>query len=97
MMGREYMGVFRTTYLIDQDGTIIHVFENVKPADHSTEILAKLKRKKKIKKRTDKLCVPGGDGGNRTRVRKNRSADIYERSRLLVSSAGIQATKSPTG
>jgi thioredoxin-dependent peroxiredoxin len=47
MMGREYMGVFRTTYLIDQDGTIIHVFENVKPADHSTEILEKLKERKK--------------------------------------------------
>lgn len=47
MMGREYMGVFRTTYLIDQDGTIIHVFENVKPADHSTEILAKIKERKK--------------------------------------------------
>ncbi len=27
--------------------------------------------------------APGGDGGNRTRVRKIRSADLYERSRLL--------------
>ena len=43
MMGREYMGVFRTTYLIDKDGVIIHVFENVKPAEHSAEILAMLK------------------------------------------------------
>jgi thioredoxin-dependent peroxiredoxin len=42
-MGREYMGVFRTTYLIDKLGKIVHVFENVKPADHSSEILAKLK------------------------------------------------------
>src|SRR4030042_4419979 len=42
-MGREYMGVFRTTFLIDEQGTIIHVFENVKPAGNSTEILAKLK------------------------------------------------------
>ncbi len=42
-MGREYMGVFRTTYLIDEQGAIIHVFENVKPAEHSAEILAKLK------------------------------------------------------
>jgi peroxiredoxin Q/BCP len=46
MMGREYMGVFRTTYLIDKDGMIIHVFENVKPAEHSTEILAMLKESK---------------------------------------------------
>jgi peroxiredoxin Q/BCP len=42
-MGREYMGVFRTTYLIDEQGKIIQVFENVKPAEHSVEILAKLK------------------------------------------------------
>jgi peroxiredoxin Q/BCP len=42
-MGREYMGVFRTTYLIDEKGMIAHVFENVKPAGHSTEILSKLK------------------------------------------------------
>jgi peroxiredoxin Q/BCP len=41
-MGREYMGVFRTTYLIDENGKIIHVFENVKPAGHSAEILSKL-------------------------------------------------------
>jgi peroxiredoxin Q/BCP len=43
-MGREYMGVFRTTFLIDKDGVITHVYENVKPADHSAEILAKLKK-----------------------------------------------------
>ena len=42
-MGREYMGVFRTTFLIDENGVIVHVFEDVKPAGHSTEILAKLK------------------------------------------------------
>jgi len=41
-MGREYMGVFRTTFLIDKQGQILHVFENVKPAEHSAEILAKL-------------------------------------------------------
>jgi peroxiredoxin len=36
------MGVFRTTYLIDAQGMILHVFENVKPAGHSAEILAEL-------------------------------------------------------
>jgi len=41
--GREYMGVFRTTYLIDEQGKIVHVFENVKPAGHSAEILEGLK------------------------------------------------------
>ncbi len=39
-MGREYDGVFRTTFLINPQGTITNVFENVKPANHSEEILA---------------------------------------------------------
>lgn len=38
-MGKEYDGVFRTTFLIGQDGTILKVFENVKPEGHSQEIL----------------------------------------------------------
>lgn len=42
MYGREYEGVNRTTYLIGQDGMIRKVFEKVKPAEHSAEILALL-------------------------------------------------------
>ncbi|MEL7642503.1 MAG: thioredoxin-dependent thiol peroxidase [bacterium] len=42
-MGKEYDGMFRTTYLIDPDGKIVKVFENVKPADHSAEVLAAIK------------------------------------------------------
>ena len=41
-MGREYEGVYRTTFLLDSTGKIVRVFENVKPADHSQEILAAL-------------------------------------------------------
>ncbi len=41
-MGREYMGVLRTTFLIDAEGQIASVFEKVKPADHSAELLAEL-------------------------------------------------------
>lgn len=44
--GREYMGVLRTTYLIDADGKIIDVFEKVKPAEHSQEILEALDKHK---------------------------------------------------
>ncbi len=39
-MGREYEGVHRTTYLISPDGMIQKVFEDVRPADHSKEVLA---------------------------------------------------------
>ncbi|MDD2696017.1 MAG: thioredoxin-dependent thiol peroxidase [Anaerolineales bacterium] len=41
-MGREYDGVFRTTFLIDAQGTILKVFEKVKPEHHSQEILQAL-------------------------------------------------------
>ena len=41
-MGREYDGILRTTFLIDPAGKVSHVFENVKPADHSKEILSLL-------------------------------------------------------
>lgn len=37
--GREYYGVLRTTFLISPEGIIQRVFEKVKPAEHSAEIL----------------------------------------------------------
>lgn len=41
-MGKEYDGVYRTTFLIDSEGMIVEVFENVKPEGHSAQILARL-------------------------------------------------------
>ncbi len=43
-LGRTYMGVLRTTFLIDRDGILVKVFENVKPAEHSQQVLAELER-----------------------------------------------------
>jgi peroxiredoxin Q/BCP len=42
--GREYEGVLRTTFLIGADGKIAKVYEKVKPAAHSAEILADLEQ-----------------------------------------------------
>ncbi len=42
-MGREYDGIFRTSFLIDPDGTIKHVYEKVKPLTHAAEVLIDLK------------------------------------------------------
>lgn len=42
-MGREYMGILRTTFLIDPHGKIARVYENVKPSEHAEEIVADLK------------------------------------------------------
>ena len=41
-MGKDYEGVLRTTFLIDGNGIILKVFENVRPAEHSTEVLSAL-------------------------------------------------------
>ncbi len=43
LYGRKSMGVVRTTYLIDPDGSIRHVFLRVKVEGHAQEVLAALK------------------------------------------------------
>ena len=40
MYGRRYMGIARTTFVIDREGRIAHVFEKVKPAGHAAEVAA---------------------------------------------------------
>ena len=41
-MGREFMGIIRSTYLIDKKGKIIKVWANVKVKDHAKEVLETL-------------------------------------------------------
>jgi thioredoxin-dependent peroxiredoxin len=41
-MGKSYEGVLRTTFLIDENGNIVKVFEGVRPAEHSAELLSAL-------------------------------------------------------
>ncbi len=41
-LGKSYEGVLRTTFLIDGNGDIMKVFEQVRPAQHSAEVLAVL-------------------------------------------------------
>jgi len=40
MYGREFDGVFRTTFVINQEGVIAQVFKKVKTKDHSQQILS---------------------------------------------------------
>jgi len=42
-MGREFMGILRTTFLIDKKGKILRIWENVKVKDHAKEVLETLK------------------------------------------------------
>lgn len=43
MYGKKYMGVARTTFVIDSQGKIAKVFEKVKPEGHDQEVLTVLK------------------------------------------------------
>jgi peroxiredoxin Q/BCP len=38
--GRTYFGVFRSTFVIDEEGTVKSVMHNVKPDTHADEVLA---------------------------------------------------------
>jgi thioredoxin-dependent peroxiredoxin len=42
MYGRTYMGAYRTTFVIDEDGVVAKVLPNVKPKQHDELVLAAL-------------------------------------------------------
>lgn len=42
MYGKEYEGVLRTTFIIDEEGKIAHIFKKVKTKDHTNQILKEL-------------------------------------------------------
>lgn len=39
MYGRKYMGIQRTTFLIDENGTIMKIWPKVKVADHAEDVM----------------------------------------------------------
>jgi peroxiredoxin Q/BCP len=43
-MGKEFMGVFRNTFLIDPEGRITKIYRKVKPEPHASEVLDDLKQ-----------------------------------------------------
>lgn len=43
MMGREYMGIARASFLIDPEGVVQKVYEKVTPETHAEEVLEDLK------------------------------------------------------
>lgn len=44
MYGRKYMGIFRTTFVVEDDGTILAIYRNVKPEGHALCVLEDLKK-----------------------------------------------------
>ena len=43
MYGKRYMGILRTTFIIDAHGRIARVFEKVKPEGHAADVLTALR------------------------------------------------------
>lgn len=48
-MGREYMGIARTSFLINPKGTLVKIYEKVKPAEHAAEVLEDVRNSEKNK------------------------------------------------
>lgn len=42
MFGREFMGVVRSTFLIDPEGRIAHIWKRVRVKDHAEKVFNKL-------------------------------------------------------
>lgn len=43
-MGREYLGTMRTSFLVNPEGVIFKIYENVKPETHAAEVLQDLQQ-----------------------------------------------------
>jgi len=44
MFGKKYMGTERSTYVIDENGTIVKAFQKVRPADNPKKMLKEVQR-----------------------------------------------------
>ena len=39
-MGREYDGIHRQTFVMDEEGVVVHVIDKVKTKEHASQLLA---------------------------------------------------------
>lgn len=46
MMGKEYMGIVRMSYLLDEKNKVVKVYPKVTPAEHALELLSDIKELK---------------------------------------------------
>lgn len=44
MFGKKYMGIERTTFLIDKKGKIVKIWKNIKVSGHANEVLEEVRR-----------------------------------------------------
>ncbi|HEX3099690.1 MAG TPA: thioredoxin-dependent thiol peroxidase [Patescibacteria group bacterium] len=51
MYGRKYFGINRTSFLVDPNGKIVRIYEKVKPAEHTAQVLSDLEELQKQAKK----------------------------------------------
>jgi len=44
MFGKKYMGIERTTFLIDKKGKVVKIWKNVKVSGHVDDVLEEVRR-----------------------------------------------------
>ncbi|MGB9463957.1 MAG: redoxin domain-containing protein, partial [Candidatus Acidiferrum sp.] len=44
-LGRSFLGIIRSTFLIGPDGKLEHIWDNVKAKGHAAEVLAEVSKK----------------------------------------------------
>jgi peroxiredoxin Q/BCP len=54
MYGRTYMGAMRSTFIIDPDGTVVHVIPKASPKTHDDEVLGVLRGR-----HAERTAMPG--------------------------------------
>jgi len=47
-LGRSFLGIIRSTFLIGPDGKLEHIWDNVKAKGHPGEVLAEASKKKDL-------------------------------------------------
>ncbi len=71
-MGRSYLGISRTTFILDKKGKVVKVFEKVKPETHAEEVLEFL-LSTRAKKPTTKKVTPAKKASTKKRPIKKRA------------------------
>jgi peroxiredoxin Q/BCP len=73
-MGRSFKGIFRKTFILDKAGTVVRIFDSVKPEGHAREVLAALQELRGGNKARVKKVVAKKEAGVKKKVATKRTA-----------------------
>jgi len=88
-MGRKYQGIFRNTFLLDQDRNIVKIFEKASPEDNSEEIMAVVKELSSPKSGTAKKTTVAKP--KKSATRKSKKAEAAPKKNPSKKNPGVMA------